>query len=299
MYPRRLAHCFPRLIALNEKSLFLFCLLGVTLVRASAVEELVNGFASFNTTAPTCANIPDWDTGWGASDVTGWNYIGSINGNASAVYLGNNWVITAAHVGAGTFYLNGDGYDEAPGSAKGIVTATGTADLTLFKLTEAPDLPPLAIEATTPVPLSQSQPGALVAMLGNGGGESWGLNTITAVNLTEQIGGFTFKTLDFETDLGTTTLGSESATNDATFVVGDSGGGDFIYDSVTGSWQLAGLNERLDSNNDANMIELSAYCSQIDALTGVPEPGGYLPAGLVLTVSIAFRNSFGRRKTER
>jgi len=45
----------------------------------------------------------------GAADAT-WSYVGQMNG-ASAVAIGRRTVLTARHVGAGTFSLNGSNYD--------------------------------------------------------------------------------------------------------------------------------------------------------------------------------------------
>ncbi len=268
----------------------------MTLGQASAVEQIVGGTISFNNNAPTCADIPNWGTGWGEAGITGWNYIGRINGSDSAVYLGNNWVITAGHVGTGTFTLDGTSYDEAPGTAQEIVTATGTADITLFQIITAPPLPPLTIGTSTPSALSASGSGDQVVMLGNGGGESWGLSTVTAVNVPQQIQGSTDVTTDFETAYGETTISTYSAENYSVFDLGDSGGGDFIYNSATGLWMLEGLDEKIDDNNDSFMVELSAYSSEIDAIVAVPEPGEYVLGGLALIFLIRFRKPPARRR---
>jgi len=83
---------------------------------------------AYDTTAPTSANIPNWNTGWPASNATGWNYVGQDNGS-SAVYLGNGWVLTAAHVGAGPehcaecFEQNFRGFDHLPDCVPADLTA--------------------------------------------------------------------------------------------------------------------------------------------------------------------------------
>ena len=282
----------------HRSLILLLCIWGMTLGHMSAVEQIVSGTISFNNSAPTIANIPNWNTGWGGLGITGWNYIGRINGSNSAVYLGNNWVITAGHVGTGTFMLDGTSYDEAPGTAQEIVTATGTADITLFQIVTAPPLPPLIIGTSTPSALSASGSGDQVVMLGNGGGESWGLSTVTAVNVPQQIQGSTDVTTDFETAYGTTTISTYSARNYSVFDLGDSGGGDFIYNSATGLWMLDGLDEKIDDYNDSFMVELSAYSSQIDAIVDVPEPGSYLIGGLALISLVRFRKDFSRRPAE-
>src|ERR1700734_1830127 len=81
-------------------------LLGLALAFALITSPIraveMNG--NYDTTAPTDSDISGWDSGGGASGVTGWDYVGTVN-DASGVYLGNGWVLTAGHVGAGTFVL--------------------------------------------------------------------------------------------------------------------------------------------------------------------------------------------------
>jgi hypothetical protein len=233
--------------------------------------------STYNTTAPTGSNIPNWNTGWtqlaGQSGLTGWNYVGQVNG-ASGVYLGNGWVLTAGHVGAGDFTLNGTDYSVASGSARGLTNSFGgTPDLTLFKLTLSPNLPALSVATSAPTSFSQSQAGSQLAMLGYGGAgsETWGLNTVTSANQLVQVGSFV--TADFETMYGTVFAGSGSVTNNYALVSGDSGGADFIYNSSTQAWQLAGINEAVDGSNNSAFVEMSFYSSQLNTMIQtVPEP---------------------------
>jgi hypothetical protein len=120
-------------------------------------------------------------------------------------------------------------------------------------------------------------------MIGYGGGqgETWGLNTVTQKNLSVQLNGYSYTTTDFETAYGTTTYTqgpfTASVTNDYDFILGDSGGAGFIYNGST--WQLAGINEAVDEKNSF-LVQLSAYSTQINAVTSVPEMS--TPAFLVL-----------------
>jgi hypothetical protein len=263
-------------------------LLFLALCHAGAVEILTNGTTSFNTSAPTSAQIPNWDAGWPVQGLTGWNYVGMTANNCTGVYLGNGWVITCAHVGAASFLLDGTTYAPVPGSAVGFTDSqSNTIDITLFQLESSPGLPPLPLAFSDPVPLSDSNPGDLVAMIGylrSDGTLSWGLNTVTANNQPVTIGA-PYLTNDFLTNYGavTSTSGSNSATNDAFLIGGDSGGGDFIYDSAAGEWVLAGLNEGVDpSTNDSAFVQIDTYASQIDHVTGVPEPPSSVLAFLSL-----------------
>ena len=129
-------------------------LLGVALACALTASHLraVEMDGSYDTTAPTDSDISGWDSGWGESGVTGWDYVGSIGG-ASGVYLGNGWVLTAGHVGAGTFILNSGpaaGTYYYDGVSDPIANSNGTADLTLFQLTSSPDLPALSLATSNP-----------------------------------------------------------------------------------------------------------------------------------------------------
>ncbi|MGB8352920.1 MAG: trypsin-like serine protease [Chthoniobacteraceae bacterium] len=263
--------------------LFLFLILSV--IPAEAVEEVISGSVSYNTSDPTNTDIANWTTGWGASGITGWNYVGEVinaSGTASGVYLGNDWVITAGHVGSGTFSLSGSNYIMVPGSAQGITVSGTPADLTLFQITTAPVLPSLTISSTAPAHLTGFHSGDQVVMIGYGGnqGETWGMNTVTSGSVSVTIAGYPYTTTDFETAFGTTTRGSNSATNNAAFVLGDSGGGDFVYDSSTGTWELTGINEAIDTGTNGYMVELGVYASQIDNITAVPEPSSFALLGI-------------------
>ncbi|HVE16099.1 MAG TPA: hypothetical protein VNB29_05150, partial [Chthoniobacterales bacterium] len=98
--------------------------------------------------------------------VSGWDYVGSVNG-ASGVYLGDYngsyWVLTAGHVGAGNFTLNGTTYLLVDGSAVSLTDGEGGAvDLTLFRIATDPGLSTLALSDSTPMA------GTSVTMIGYG-----------------------------------------------------------------------------------------------------------------------------------
>ena len=131
-------------------------------LRFEALEERIaltivaGGDGSQNTTAP--------------ADDPGFANIG-IRGSGSAVYLGDGWVLTATHVGAGVTYLDSDGvltaYNAVPNSAINLVNPTGAgytqySDLTLYQIDGRPDLPSISIGSVAP------SVGWSVVMIGNG-----------------------------------------------------------------------------------------------------------------------------------
>lgn len=96
-----------------------------------------------------------------------WNYVGSVGG-ASAVYLGNNFILTAAHVGAGyTSDFNLPGYGDYTVDAQPIRITnpdSSVADLKVMHIATAPNLPPLTLATSTPTV------GTFIYMVGYGGG---------------------------------------------------------------------------------------------------------------------------------
>jgi len=252
---------------------------------------------AFDTTPPTSSNIPNWNTGWPASNVTGWNYVGQIAG-ASGVYIGNGWVLTAGHIGFGNFTLNGVTYTAIGGTGHAILDSDGDADLYMFQIANPPNLLPLPIRSSDPVAFSPTQAGSLVAMLGFGGGNgnlTWGVDNVTEINeYPVTPSNYSFVSNDFFTDDGEVQRGSSTITNESSVVSGDSGGGDFIYNTTTRRWELAGINEVTgsydgynpvtDQNYDGNgnfsgMVQLdnnaavmSTYASQINAYVSSTAP---------------------------
>jgi len=254
---------------------------------ARAVENVSN--STFNTAAPTNSDIANWNTGWGSGGITGWDYVGQVNA-ASGVYLGNGWVITAAHVNPGDFTLNGTTYSMVAGSAQSISDVNGTADLSLFQISSSPVLPPLTLSTVLPIATNSIQTGSQVAMIGYGGGsESWGYNTVTQTNVLVNPNGYPYVSNDFLTVTGTYHDGLSTVTNDYEFVVGDSGGGTFVFNSLTSSWELTGINEVTGSGtinsqnvNFSGMVQLNTYQSQIHAIVATPEPSTWALLGMGL-----------------
>ncbi len=128
---------------------------------------LGTGDGQGNTTAP--------------ADDPGFANVG-ILGSGSAVYLGNGWVLTAAHVYNGssgvpaTTWFNEVNYANVPGSGVQLLNPQGAgytqySDLELYQLATSPPLPSVSISSATPTA------GWDVTMIGNGRSRS---NTQTA-----------------------------------------------------------------------------------------------------------------------
>lgn len=121
----------------------------LTTNHASAV-LVAGGDGTQNTTAP--------------AGISGWNNVAIVN-SSSAVYVGNGWMLTAFHVGAGTAtFPNGNSYPALAGTNVRLTNPDSSpTDLLMFRLTSTPSgISPLSISDTSPTT------GATVYMIGNG-----------------------------------------------------------------------------------------------------------------------------------
>jgi hypothetical protein len=194
--------------------------------------------------APARALIIDSGDGQGnttaPADDPGFDHVGRVN-SPSGVYLGNGWVLTAAHVIIGETEFGGVGYLPVPGSAVQLVNPNQSlADLQVFQIDPSPSLPLLPIRSTTPnqnanvtmiaVGLSRGDPTSWMGYdgyyWGATDGKRWGTNRVSG---TAYIGTHSFFTSFTE---GGTTHEAHGAS-------GDSGGGVFVKNG--GVWELAGL----------------------------------------------------------
>jgi hypothetical protein len=93
-------------------------------------------------------------------DDPGFDHIGT-RGVLGVTYLGNRWVLTANHVGAGDVVIGGVTYSLVPGSAVRITDATHPdTDLVVFRIFGDPGLPDLPIVTSTP---ALNQPVTLIS----------------------------------------------------------------------------------------------------------------------------------------
>ena len=115
-------------------------------VSAPLARAVVTNDSNISYTRSAPVNFPDWD------------YVSRL-GNASAVYLGDRWMVSAAHVSLGTVLFNdGRMFQIVPGSDVQLVNpaslgstvgGTGT-DLQMFQLTTDPGMALLPIATTSP-----------------------------------------------------------------------------------------------------------------------------------------------------
>lgn len=265
---------------------------------ATNIVQAVEYTGAVNTTESTIISA---DSLWPSSGITGWNYVGQIgqnssnNGGASGIYLGNGWVITAGHVGAGNFTLNNTTYSMVVGSAVSLTLSAGVAgnptatisDLTMFQISSNPGLSALSISN------SQMAVGTPFVLIGYGTGnnsraESWGYNTVAENDVQVSVDGYPYYSEDFDS---LASSGSGTGTVTSYLQDGDSGGADFVYSN--GVWILAGMNEAIDkSTNTSYYVDLSSYSAEITSIMSAPEPGEetlFLTGVVSLFVALNFR----------
>ena len=236
-------------------------------------------------TTATSFAIVDANSTTNTSDPGGgvpWANVGSVNGG-SGTYLGNGWVLTAAHVGAGPIAFDSGTFQPDGRVIRLSNPDTSLADILLYHLILTPGLTGSVVSSSTPAI------GSLVDLVGYGrirgsaeqsfsteygpksgfywspnGTKSYGRNLIqTGVTTRTLLGVGSFRgfILDFTPP-------------DAQVATGDSGGAVFYKNSAT--WELAGMIEALASfvyplpasvyGDESWIMDLPTYKSQIDAL---------------------------------
>jgi len=288
---------------MSASKLILTGLLGIFLAVAPAGAVVIRGGdGTGNTSAP-------------AAD-PGWANVG-LRGSGSAVYLGNNWVMTAAHVGAGSVNFGGTDYSAVTGSSVRL-HAPGNpgalVDIIMFRVEETPD-------DVVDVTISSSAPSRNSDVVAIGYGQNreadqtwwnnsweqqqgsvryrgfeydsgrekrWGENDIDASGFTVNAGyGATYALqMDFDRYNG-------QGDDEMQLVDGDSGGGLFYYNSSTGEWELSGMlmargvhpgqpEDTAVYGNRSYAADLSWYYDQIGGIMSpTPEPATLL----ILTIA--------------
>lgn len=183
-----------------------------------------------------------------------WKNVGQID-RSTGIYLGNGYVLTAAHVGAGPFRTaDGKFYPPESGSEMSFKNFDGTqADLCLFRI-RVKSTDPVARYPTVPLTTMPPHRGTPLILVAGGAGAKqsgkcfpwsddyrvrWGLNSI------EKIYSVPMPTSRFASfGFGTKFVKSGDHCQAAP---GDSGGAAFHFNPVAKRWELAGVIVAVDS----------------------------------------------------
>jgi hypothetical protein len=261
---------------------------------AGVVIDAVDG--SGNVTAPS----PD----------PGWSHVGT-RGGLTVVHLGDGWMLTANHVGAGDVTVDGVVYPYVPGSGVRLSNPDGSpADLLLFEINPHPAVPQLPI-VTTPPPL-----GTELILIGNGrnrgSATSWDPNGPRPPRPIDGYDWASGRTLRWgrnhvveyppspvlDTWSLSTSFDEGVSADESQAANGDSGGAVFAFDGS--EWALAGILYAIGGYDgqpeEASLYgqltyaaDLSVYEDEIHEIVATPEPSGGLGAGAILLLILQRR----------
>jgi hypothetical protein len=260
------------------------------------------------------------------ADDPGWNRVGKVSaGPGSGVYLGQGWVLTAAHVGDGDFTVDGQTYLAKAGTKQQLKNVDNSlTDLIVYELQTSPTLGDVRISSSRPDANSG------VTMIGYGLEQQpemvfWDANWATlpssdgASHYGYSLGGDWTKQWGENVLLSGTGLVDSGSGNVSSFatrfwdtgenstyaqaVPGDSGGAVFYKNGTL--WELAGIMHATSGYTGQNKwatvaygqytfsADLSVYRDQIVTITAVPEPG---TVGLAVAAAATGILGRGRRR---
>jgi hypothetical protein len=216
-------------------------------------------------------------------DDPGWDHVAD-RSYATAVYIGDGWMLTADHVPSGDVQIQGVVYRWVPDSD----VTVDPADLKLFRIESDPGLPLLPIAADPPaedlvfIGIGRNR-GAEIKdwdadphldgwYWGSGAAMRWGTNAVKSVSVEYPLGsGIFFFTTDFSESGGTP--------HECQVAAGDSGGA--VFSENGGVWELTGIQvtrtvydgQPYDTalfGNESWSAQLSEYRDQILSITAEP-----------------------------
>lgn len=237
--------------------------------------------ASHNTTAPT-----------GLYEDSGWQYQGVVGGDFLGTVIGQNYFITAQHIGQYTTTFVQDAL------FTGGVTTTHNIDTSAFSGAGYFDIPGTDLriyrtienfDAWAPLYEGSLEPGMTAVVTGMGGARG------SAVNLDSGLGpehkGWVALPTDDTARWGTNVINDVvpdvfspvgpllraefnalPGTDEAMLSVGDSGGAVFVNDG--GVWKLAGINYAIDGNFNTSPTDAGAFSAALFDKGGYFEGSG-------------------------
>ena len=228
----------------------------------------------------TSVNPASFGPGWTAGD-PGWANAAKTGTFLNAIYIGDGWVLSAAHTGVSAvqFDLNGPHYQPIPNQSFQVPNPTGVsgltsqfADLRMYRISEDPGLPSLTL-ATQPLSLNDEvvymsygvyrNPAELHWNVNNstnpptwtsvasggtfsgydiaGAGKRWGTNQVADDNVVLGESDADLTTIVNNGTIANLTVYNQSSSNPFEAQVVGGDSGSAVFHKQNGQWQLAGI----------------------------------------------------------
>jgi hypothetical protein len=234
----------------------------------------------------------------------------SSNTLGSGVYLGNQFVLTAAHVSGSQINISGQTFvvDTAfnTGGYVNGIQQVGSADLKLIRLSLNPaDTVAGLVTIQLNAGNSDLNRSSVAVGYGRGNGaetvgQSWGWDGTSGVKRwgtnTTTLGVYSIPSAPYTSTAIETVFNEGAGANEFALALADSGSGLFFQQA--GIWYLSGIGAYVETfgqsfyaNSDPDssyFIRMATYKSAIDSMVAIPEPGTITLLGLSLGIVIVF-----------